>query len=293
MKSILAVFFVTVVAVSAQAQFPERVALSSQNELLAQYELFSSAAPNTATNTPSFDRKFFAIEEPKVGSKKSGVLAAGLSLILPGLGEYYVGDQIWRGIALTVTEGGLWYGRLHWNARGDDSLVAFHTWADSLWTPQRYSDYLNSLFDPTLGKKLITDPNDFSQINRAEDILDSTGHQNFTHRLPSRGSQQYYELISKYIQFTPGWVDDVDHVPEHSKDLERHAEMRETMNHQYAVADYFMYGIILNHILSAVDAALLARDHNKAITLHGELQQKQYPDGQFGYIPTARIEYRF
>ena len=172
-----------------------------------------SAVPNAddAAGMQSIKRSLFGEEKAtKLPGEKSGLIAAGLSLIIPGLGEYYVGDQVWRGAIFTVIEGGLWYGRYHWTNRGDDSLVAFHAWADSLWLPTRYSNYLDSLL-ATKGKaSLITDKNNFSQINAEEDTLNVLQFADFTHRLPARGSQQYYELISKYIQFTKGWVDAPD-----------------------------------------------------------------------------------
>jgi len=291
LRSII-ILIVVAVAYDANAQSDWQSSEHLKNPVLAEYALFNTNT--SAQSATQFDNAFFAIEEKKEVGKKSGVIAAGLSLIVPGLGEYYVGgDKWWRGTIFTALEGIGWYGNLRWTSRGDDSTIAFHAFADSLWTPERYSNYLNELYDASGGKKLVTDPGDFSQINRAEDVLDSLGRPNFTHRLPSKGSQQYYELISKYIQFTAGWRDDVDHIPDHSPSVRRHAEMRENMNAQYEVADYFLYGIIINHILSAVDAALLAKDHNKAITLQGELIRKPYPDGTLGYVPTARVEYRF
>ena len=69
--------------------------------------------------------------------------------------------------------------------------------------------------------------------------------------------------------------------------------MRANMNYQYQVADYFLYGLFLNRILSAIDAVLLAKDHNTPIHLEGEMQQRQYPDGTYGFVPTAHLRYTF
>src|SRR6185312_4515816 len=109
------------------------------------YDLFSVTPEQTKDER--FDNKFFgqADNTIKVETKKSPYLAAALSLIIPGLGEYYVGDQVWRGMIFTGLEIGLWYGRYHWTKLGDDSLIAFHAWADSLWSPTKYSEYLDSL----------------------------------------------------------------------------------------------------------------------------------------------------
>ncbi len=279
----------------AQAQFRETYsALPPTTNALISSIQFGSA--NVQSTDFAAERGRWSEDETEkpVGTQKSGIIAAGLSLILPGLGEYYVGDQIWRGAIFTVLEAGLWYGRYHWTKRGDDSLIAFHSWGDSLWSSTRYTGYLDSLMISANRKSLIKDPNNFSQINAEEDTLNSLNFPDFTHRLPPRGAQQYYELISKYIQFKYGWIDNTSTDPNmFSHDYSRHADMRGNMNYQYEIADDFLYGVIVNHILSAIDAALLAKTHNSNIRLHGELQRMTYPDGTLGYLPTAAIEVTF
>jgi hypothetical protein len=228
-------------------------------------------------------------------SRKSPILAAGLSLILPGLGEYYVGDQIWRGIIFTSLDAVLWYGHFTYLSRGDDSTAAFQTYADTNWLPSKYSDSLNMLLADIQREYRITDPDNFSQINRAEDTLalSNISPIPMSHRLPPKGSQQYYELISKYIQFTYGWRDAQSSDPNKSAMFQRHAEMRANMNAQYETADYFLFGLIINRVLSAIDAVLLARDHNSAVRLHGDLRLEKEPDGRLGYVSSAKMTVRF
>lgn len=257
---------------------------------ITEFSFFQHSEPTPKEPVPGLDAESKVIKP----SHKSAFLAAVLSLALPGLGEYYVGDQIWRGIIFTVVDAGLWYERYHFIGRGNDSVLAFHAFADSLWLPQKYADSLNSKLAFAGSSFRITEVDDVTQINMAEDSLTRLRFQNFTHRLPDKGSQQYYELISKYIQFTYGWKDFHDIDPTHfSADYERHAFMRENMNHQFEIADYFLYGLFLNRILSAIDAALLARDHNTPFHLEGELQERRYPDGMMGFVPTAKLKYTF
>jgi hypothetical protein len=235
----------------------------------------------------------FVIEDPGDlrGTPKSPYLAAALSLILPGLGEYYVGDQLWRGMIFTALDGGLWYGHFSYLGRGDDSATAFHAFADTYWDPARYADTLNWLLDRADLNYEITDRTNFSQINHAEDTI-SLYVQGFpiSHRLPAKGSQQYYELISKYLQFVHGWKDHESGGP--SALYLRHADMRANMNYQYEIADYFLFGLILNRVLSAIDAVLLTRDHNSDIRVAGELRMLEGPHGK-EYVPTAKLRWRF
>jgi hypothetical protein len=255
-----------------------------------EFTFFRNSAVPESEKIPGLEGETKAI----TSSHKSAFLAAMLSLALPGLGEYYVGDQIWRGLIFTAIDAGLWYEHYHFIARGNDSVIAFHAFADSLWLPQKYADSLNTKLALAGRTFRITEDTDFIQINMAEDSLARLGFQNFTHHLPDKGSQQYYELISKYIQFSVGWKDFHDLDPTHfSPDYETHAFMRAAMNHQFEIADYFLYGLFLNRILSAIDAALLARDHNSPIHLEGELQERRYPDGMMGFVPTAKLRYTF
>lgn len=279
---------------TAVAQFAERPASTAMivtNDLMRSEQFWQTSAvqDQDETSIPGLDEPI----AKKPASKKSGLLAAGLSLILPGLGEYYVGDQIWRGMIFTAIEGGVWYGRYVYNKRGDDSLVAFHAWADTLWSSSRYAASLNALLAESGRPFRITDPNNVEQINMAEDSLNIRGYPDFTHNLPAFGSQQYYELISKYDQFTPGWKDATTHYLTDSPEAQRHAYMRADMNQQYDIAQYFLWGAIVNRLLSAIDAALLAKDHNSAIHLEGQLLERRLSSGFVAYIPTAKLRWTF
>lgn len=222
------------------------------------------------------------------GTHKSPYLAAALSLVIPGLGEYYVGDEIWRGAIFTAADAGLWFGHFTYLARGDDSTAAFEAFANEHWLPARYADTLNFFLNIAGVGWQISPKDDFGQINRAEDTL-SRFVQSFplSHRLPPKGSQQYYELISKYLQFEHGWDDHISGGP--SPNYLRHADMRANMNYQYEVADYFLFGLILNRVLSAIDAVLLVKDHNSALRVQGEL--RALPGNEL--VPTAKLRYRF
>ena len=170
--------------------------------------------------------------------------------------------------------------------------MAFQNFSDTYWSPDRYAKYLDSMLVKT-GHVPIANGKDFASINKAEDSLNILGYQDFTHQLPAKGSQQYYEIISKYIQYTLGWQDAVTNDPTKSAEYQRAATMRANMNHQFDIASDFLYGMLLNRVLSVIDAVLLARDHNTPIHLEGELIQSRYPNGIMGFIPTAHLTYRF
>jgi hypothetical protein len=275
MKSL--VFVLLVLASSAFGQ--------TSNSLVASYALFDRA-PAPATNP--FDH-LAAAEAPLPGDK-SPFLAAVLSLAIPGAGEYYVGDKNWwRGLIFSGLEAGLWLEYAHWTSRGDDSTTAFYAYSDAHFSVPRYATYMDTLLSTDSIKRVI-DPSNPAEVNGAEESLDSlalthANIQNFTHRLAFNDRQQYYEMISKYLQFIPGW--------DTRENWNSASEMRNRMNDQYGTATYFLWGVIANHILSAVDAALVAHDHNSQLRLHGDIIRKAFPNGALGYVPTANIEYRF
>lgn len=260
---------------------------SEKNALVRSYTFFDEWQPQDE------DIQLGLPSSPDQPGRKSPVLAGALSLLLPGLGEYYVGEQIWRGAIFTLLEAGLWYGNITYTNRGDDSTDAFHAFAHENWRPELYAAHLNELLKQRQVNDLITDPNNFDQIREAEDTLNSLQTEYFTHRLPNFGEQQYYELISKYNQFTRGWKDATGDELSSSPMSFRHAVMRDNMNKQYEIAQTFVWGIFLNHALSAIDAVLLAHDHNSALRVEGSSRQRTLPDGSTGIEMEARMSYRF
>ncbi len=271
----------------------ERQEIPVRNSLLTSYAL-TNAIQRPVDTIPML---VASASSADASGGKSVFLAAALSLVIPGLGEYYVGDHIWRGMIFTGLEAGLWVGMIRWQQRYNDSMVAFRSFSDAHWSTPRYADSLNA----SLRAVQISDScdcyatgSDYASINRAEAKLDSFYSSNayiadsFGHRLfdPSVNNQQYYEMISKYpLQYLRGW--------DNLANFNEASFMRADAQHQADISNDFLFGIFLNHVLSAIDAAILARDHNSPIHLHGDILERPYPDGTMGFVPTANIEYRF
>ncbi len=279
---------------STRAQFLNPVVkpepTRSINPLIASYAL-----TNIATVPRDTVPMRFASDKTSAPGHKSVFLAAALSAILPGLGEYYVGDNMWRGMIFTGVEAGLWVGMIRWNQRFNDSLNAFYAFSDKHFSTTRYANNLDSVLaslhlDSGI---VVANGKNIASINRAEATLDSFYASNtyssddYGHQLvnPSVDNQQYYEMISKYDQYIPGW--------DNTGNYNLASLMRADANMQADVANIFLYGIILNHVLSAIDAALLAHDHNSPLRLHSDMMQFPLPNGSMAYVPAANIEYHF
>ncbi|MDX1586809.1 MAG: hypothetical protein R3222_08695 [Balneolaceae bacterium] len=108
---------------------------------------------------------------------------------------------------------------------------------------------------------------------------DGTGN-NFSHVMPDYGSQQYYELISKYYQYGPGWRDfgstqnggSLDNLYKLNWDgtdmpfnFFRGSSLAERFNDNYRLAGNMLSLIVLNHIVSAFDAFLTVKIRNNRI----------------------------
>ena len=193
-----------------------------------------------------------------------------LSAVVPGAGELYAGATK-RAIGFAAFEAAALGLYLTWNGKGNDIVDEFRARADSLWNPQdciqwrtstkaaRYSSITHAL--PC--SSLVADASTPEQI------------QNRLKGCSGRETQQYYELIGKYNQFIAGWSDvvdrdgnlagptDIDSVESFSSQKRFAYEDRRNDSNRYLKRAGNVLGVILvNHALSAIDAARAARAHS-------------------------------
>lgn len=100
--------------------------------------------------------------------------------------------------------------------------------------------------------------------------------ENFSHALPSYGSQQYYELISKYFQYGPGWESFYSRSQTELYELNwnesdmpsgflKGARLADDFNDHYRTASRMVSLLIVNHIISAFDAYFTVKIGNNEI----------------------------
>ncbi len=86
-------------------------------------------------------------------------------------------------------------------------------------------------------------------------------------------AQTFYEVIGKENEFVAGWDDaNLDSITVDENSISGNSEHRQNYRNMRAKATdysrmqaYFLGGIVLNHLVSAVDAALAAQFHNKKL----------------------------
>lgn len=88
------------------------------------------------------------------------------------------------------------------------------------------------------------------------------------HSLPDTRTQQYYEMIGKYRMFYHGWnglsdqnltADGWRDISEIPAFIDRYYDKRNSMNDAFEAAGYAVSAVILNHVVSSLDALISAR----------------------------------
>jgi hypothetical protein len=136
-------------------------------------------------------------------------------------------------------------------------------------------------------------------LNDVENRIAQAPGNGFTHLLPRRPQQQYYELIGKYPQFAAGWDDAGVMTPDRilksdvSQRFLDYAAMRGKANDYYNIATMGSVILVVNHLLSAVDAAWSAAQFNDHLKLEAHLQPVVRSADFVEFVPTARLTIRF
>jgi hypothetical protein len=239
--------------------------------------------------------------------RKSAFLAAIMSAAVPGVGEAYTGNW-WRAIMHAGIEVAGWSLYLHYDGRGDSQTALYKRYANNHWDVTRYAEWLNVYWG---GQIRISDDSslppwervDWSEIHEVE-----RRYSHFSHTLEPYDTQQYYELIGKYPQYTRGWEDshpvgnflptETEVTAEQTAYFDDISEMfkfysgkRGYANTLYARAHNAVLAVFLNHFASAFHAAFLAHRYNQT---HLSMDI-EYRDDLYGvrYVPTINLHIGF
>ena len=211
-------------------------------------------------------------KEPVRRVKKEGGTSPGkaflYSLLVPGLGEIMNGSTL-RGAFFMGIEAvglGLYF---NWNTKGKDLEKEFRQVADEKWSPENYLAWRSST------------------ISRNSSI---------THALPcstycaDSEVQQYYELIGKYDQYVSGWTDlvyaetgnpagatQVDSVENYLSETRLAYEIQRDDSNRFLKRASAVTGLLLvNHVISAIDAARVARLRSEGATAEAIERRTQF-----------------
>lgn len=207
------------------------------------------------------------------------------SLVLPGSAQLV--DKKWgRGALYAGVEIAVWaiYASNESNARKGER--AYERFANQQWSVVKYAQWILDYHEAHgLSNPYLSDLK--QQVNGLQPAFDiqtdwarvpiellrnverntlyvygtQRGANNFSHVMPDYGSQQYYELVSKYYQYGPGWsdFDPIDvFLPWNGSEMSpffyEGRDQAQAFNDHYRTASSMLSLVILNHVISAFDS---------------------------------------
>jgi hypothetical protein len=234
------------------------------------------------------------VEAPSSATNKKAVFKAGLySLILPGAGEYYAGSY-WKAALFFGIEVAGWTAFAVYSNKGDNADSEMKAFADIHWSEHKYwtKVYYNAVDNglwsghPDIdqnGDHLIDDQYYTSEYIAILRGIEGEPEMGYTHRLPESKTQQYYEMIYKYLhQFGNAWDDALwdeqysGYYDKMTTNMRTYRDMRNEMNDFFGAASTALNVVVINHVLSAIDAAWTARQFNRSVTVRLKTEIKQY-----------------
>ncbi len=208
--------------------------------------------------------------------KKSVAKAMIMSSLFPGAGQFYANKKSITTYISPIIEIGLIYGYIHYTKEGDNITDDYEDFADEHYDRQNQYDaeidFMNQDF--------------------------SINYQNYF-RLDEDNTQHFYEDIGKYPKYVFGWNDwfaiygangfnwigdmtwsgnmptdstAADYLDnretydsangKYSSLRAEYIDMRMAAEEEYDKAELFSFGLVLNHIVAAIDAVRLTRSYN-------------------------------
>jgi hypothetical protein len=231
--------------------------------------------------------------------KKSIALGVLMSAVLPGSGQFYGENYVKAGIFLGI-EALSWATFFYYNGKGDDQKEFFQGYANQNWDVRRYARWLrNNGFE---GAGSINPDEQDLEVLRQQ-IIQVEQNAGFSHTLPEYYTQQYYELIGKYQTFMGGWADaeaeGINKNNFHTKKTPMflyYAVERQKANDFYDYAKIGSFAAIINHILSAADAAWTISTYNKSVRVQTSVrivpEEDRYTH-EFSISPRINVKFNF
>lgn len=214
-------FFILLLFASSSL-FAQRVSLTIDESRRDLFSSFAGGRQDTSLNEIDLNGAS--------SGKKNAAIASLYSLLLPGMGELYVGEY-GMGKYFTVAEGALWL-----------TLGSFHLYANALQDDARRFavQHASTSFD---GK----DDQFFIDISNFDNVYDFNEQ-----ALRDRDPQKLYDPNSSHYW---QWDNDINR---ESFRQQRVSSDNWSNNTRFVVA-----AIAVNHVVSAINAARLAISHNK------------------------------
>jgi hypothetical protein len=316
----------------AQAQYLDRMDTKSPSLSTGDLRTDLMMMPDAGSLLNNVDSSRIAA----IHTNKYSPLRAGLySAVIPGAGQFYTKSYL-QSALFAGAEVALWIFYSKYESKGDQKTQEFQNYADGYvngsyvdakysvvryveWIQKYYplawmkehifsdADYNKAVssYDAMLNGSTSSHPWDqvnWSALNDYEGFIGgSTAITGFSHKLPFRPDQQYYELIGKYPQFAGGWDDaeangiDASAVVHEivSPNFLSYRNMRGDANNYYNIASTMAYVLVANHVLGALEAAWNAAHLNSQLHASSSVQPRNV-DGyhvELAYAVNLQVEF--
>ncbi|MGH7449849.1 MAG: DUF5683 domain-containing protein [bacterium] len=184
------------------------------------------------------------------------------SAVIPGAGQIY-NKSFLKGLAFLGVEVGAWAVYAVYTQRGNDQEDAFEAYARAHWSEDEYWASLARLSG--------------CDVNNRPCLRDYES-KTFSHFLPDEPNQTYYENIGKYDQFNAGWDDSISGEAKERDSANRslYTRLRKKANDQFKIATYGTSIVLVNHVISALDAAYTTYKFNREIKASMGMEMQRY-----------------
>lgn len=253
--------------------------------VLVMFAAYGSSAQDAQqimreTSAPMFNQEELdANTTTSVAVKQKNPKAAFLmSALVPGSGQIYSKSYI-KGAAFVALEVTAWVLYANYQKEGNRIEDEFQTYANTHWSEPDYWKWIAHQ------SGLEYNPGKLEPLREWE-------HRNFSHGLHRNKDQQYYEMIGKYHQFSWGWDDfrenhdisitDAEITSRYNESGELnpnrkyYESRRDASNDAFKRATTATTVALLNHILSAVDAAWTTTRYNQRVNVSLRLEPLYY-----------------
>lgn len=203
---------------------------------------------------------------------KSPLKAGLLSLVVPGLGQYYYGSRVKPFVFFGVEAAALVL-HIKYHNDGERRTDDYEAFQRSHWSEADYLQFLEWTYGTT-----------------NEDSLHAMAVVGFSHTLPDdRNAQQFFEMTGKYNQFAWGWDDayhevggvrrtldsfSVSNPPDslsqsipYSQNRFVYENMRNSANNAYDKATRMLYVSLANRLISALEAYITTKNRNRSVSV--------------------------
>ncbi len=248
-------------------------------------------------NNPRFE--FFKNFQPQAHNSplqkgaKSVPKALLFSAVVPGSGQIYSRSYL-KGLAFLVIEAAALTSHFRFNSEGNRLEDQFEADANVLWDENAYWNWMGEICA--------------GSCNNMDDLR-SFERANFSHFLPEEKNQPYYENIGKYNQFVIGWGDfrtetlggsieiftyadyltgiwDTQDLRTISSQRNAYTELQDDSDGNFKRATTLASLLLLNHVVSALDAAWTTKKFNRRVQAGLSVGQKIH---QTEIVPVLRL----